>query len=352
MKAYDTILYHLEELKIPLNSPLSPEDWKDWYHYIFFDPDNNIRVLFNISFSGRPNRGEITITFQLTMPENKTSTKHINYGFLKVERWIEKPKSRLPLQFDIPDFLTVLIDKDFVDISVTNETTKFSFHFKGNPLATPMLIPELFPYGKGFIGWGFIPGFSLEGQIKKDDLTIPITKKWFCYHDHNFGRFRWGDKDVGWVWWTACLWCDTGDQYVFVFHRGNNKDLSKISKPFLFIYKNNVLKKTFVGNSVDIDFIWTKTPERIAILPGAFASVFSHRKVLTPEFIKVHAKDDLDSLHMDMFVDTKSEIILPDYQDKQYTFLKELNGKAVANLTLNKKTSNLKKGLFYAEFVH
>lgn len=352
MKQFDTILYHLEELKIPTDSELSPEDWKDWYHYILFDPENNIRILFNISFSGRPGQGEITTTFQLSMPKSGSSEKMDSYGFLKVDRWTEKPGSRSPLKFSLPDFLDVMVSKDHFKISVKRNAPKFLLELEGEPVATPLLVPELFPYGKGFIGWGFIPGVKVKGSVLNKDIKIPITHKWFCYHDHNFGRFRWGDEDVGWVWWVVTLWSGTKDEYSLVFHRGNNKDLSKIAKPFLFVYKNKVLKKTFVGKSIDIDFKWTQKPERISILPGALASVFSHRKVLTPEYIKVRASDDLDSVSVDMVIDTKLEVVLPDYQDKQYTFLKELSGKATADLSLNSIKKDLKKGLFYAEFVH
>ncbi len=352
MKPYDTILYHLEELKIPTELPLSPEDWKDWYHYILFDPESNTRILFNISFSGRPGQGEITTTFLLTTPTEDVPKRLANYGFLKVYRWLERPKSKGPLQFSLPNFLDVFISKGHFKISVKRETPKFSLELEGEPVATPLLVPELFPYGKGFIGWGFIPGISAKGHVIKGNSTISVTDKWYGYHDHNFGRFRWGDEEVGWVWWTVTMWSATEDVYSFVFHRGNNKNLSKIAKPFLFIYKNNVLRKNFVGNSIDIEFIWTQTPERIPILPGALASVFSHRKVLTPKYIKVRACDDIDSVGVDMVIDTKLEIILPDYEDKQYTFLKELSGKATAELTLNTRKQNLKKGMFYAEFVH
>ncbi len=352
MKNFDTILYHLEELKIPTHSPFSPEDWKDWYHYILFDPENNTRILFNMSFSGRPGQGEITTTLLFTAPTNDSSKKHSNYGFLKVDRWLEKPKSRSPLQVSLPNFLDVLISKDHFKISVKRETPSFSLELEGEPVATPLLVPELFPYGKGFIGWGFIAGVLAKGHILNDNIKTTITHKWYCYHDHNFGRFRWGDKDVGWVWWTVHMWSTTNDVYSFVFHRGNNKDLTKIAKPFLFIYKNHVLRKNFVGNSIDMDITWTQMPERIPILPGALASVFSHRKVLTPQHIKVRARDDIDSVCIDMIIDNKLEIILPDYQDKQYTFLKELSGKATAELTLNTRKQDLKKGVFYAEFVH
>lgn len=352
MKQFDGILYHLEELKIPINSPLSPEDWKDWYHFVLFDPEKSIKILFNISFSGRPEQGEITTTFQLSMPKEGTSTNYLNYGFLKVDPWLEKPDSRLPLNLNLPDLLKFSVDRDRYDIALNHQETKFYFKFKGHPIATPLLVPELFPYGSGFIGWGFIPGVSVSGSLLLNNKHISITKKWFCYHDHNFGRFRWGDKDVGWVWWIVTMWSKTNDLFAFVFHRGNNKDLTEKGKPFLFIYKNNTLKKTFIGKSVNIDITWTQKPEKIPILPGTMASVFSHRKVLTPNHIKVNASDDIDNLHIDMMVTTKTEIVLPDYQEKQYTFLKELNGKASTELTLNSKKYNLQKGLFYAEFVH
>lgn len=352
MKQIESVIYYLEELKIPINSEFSPEDWKDWYHYILFDPVHQIRLLFNLSFSGRPKLGQITTTVQLTFRRDDSDVDYQSYGFMKIESWEEKPKQKLPLQLSIPGLLDIELTSKFVNVKVQRSNGAFVLQFTGIPLATPILIPELFPYGSGFIGWGFIPGLAVEGELRFNDRCYPITKEWFCYHDHNFGRFRWGDEDVGWVWWVATLQTKCGTTATIVFHRGNNKNFSKIGSPYLFIYFGNELVKSFLGNSINIAFYWANEPQRLPILPGGMSSVFSHRKVLVPRQIKVKARDELDDVEIILDIEAKLEIILPDYQTKQYTFLKEMNGTAKAAFKINNRCKTCESGMFYAEYVH
>ncbi len=352
MKRIEHILYYLEELKLPIDTELSPEDWKDWYHYILFDPANAIRLLFNVSFSGRPGRGELAVTVQLTLPEAQHPGRLAHFGFLKILAWEAPPEARLPLRLSLPGLLDMELSARRVEVTVRQPQRPFTLHFRGRPAATPVLIPELFPYGDGFIGWGLIPGMELEGALHCNGRRYAITRDWFCYHDHNYGRFRWGDPDVGWVWCVAAGRDATGRRLAVVFHRGNNKDFSRIGRPYLFLYLDGELVKTFLGETVDLQFFWTAAPERLPILPGALASVFSYRKVHAPTRLEISARDDADELSVVMAVEARSEIILPDYQDKQYTFLKELNGSVRAAFRLRGQTGACENGSFYAEYVH
>lgn len=352
MKGLEQIIYYLEELKIPIDSEFSPEDWKDWYHYVLIDPDERIKLLFNISFSGRHKLGEITVTVQMTVKDDLNPSLHRNYGFMEIIAWEKKPSRRLPLELSIPGLLEMELTSKYVNAVVKHSNQNFELKFKGEPRATPILIPELFPYGSGFIGWGFIPGLQVSGQIRFGEHVYTISDDWFCYHDHNFGRFRWGDDNVGWVWWVASMQTTDGKTATFVFHRGNNKDFSKLDSPYLFVYYNDELVKAFLGQSINIHFTWTEKPERLPILPGSMATVFSHRKVLVPKQIHITAKDDVHDVELIMDIEGITEIILPDYQEKQYTFIKEMNGTAKAACNINHQTIDCAKGSFYAEYVH
>lgn len=352
MNSVEHVIHYLEELKIPIDSEYSPEDWKDWYHYVLMDPDDRIKLLFNISFSGRQKLGDITVTVQMTTQDSVNPNIHRNYGFLEVLPWEKKPSQRLPLELSIPGLLEIDLTSKYVNAVVQHSNQNFELTFKGEPRATPIMIPELFPYGTGFIGWGFIPGLMVSGHLSFNNQVYTISKDWFCYHDHNFGRFRWGDENVGWVWWVASLKTNDGKSLTFVFHRGNNKDFSRLDSPYLFVYYDDELVKAFLGQSININFSWTEKPERLPILPGSMATVFSHRKVLVPNQIHIIAKDDVHDAEVTMDVEGITEIILPDYQEKQYTFIKEMNGRAKASCKINHQKIISEKGSFYAEYVH
>ena len=352
MTGVEHIIYYLEELKIPIDSEYSPEDWKDWYHYVLIDPDDRIKLLFNVSFSGRQKLGEITVTVQATIKDDLNPSVHRNYGFMEIIAWEKKPSKRLPLELSIQGLLEMELTSKNVNTAVTHSNQNFELRFKGEPRATPIMIPELFPYGTGFIGWGFIPGLDVSGELSINGQLYTISEDWFCYHDHNFGRFRWGDENVGWVWWVASLRTTGGQDITFVFHRGNNKDFSRLDSPYLFVYYNEELVKAFLGESIKMSFTWTEKPERLPILPGSMATVFSHRKVLVPKRIHVKAKDEVHDVEVIMDIEGITEIILPDYQEKQYTFIKEMNGSAKVACKINHQKVVSEKGSFYAEYVH
>jgi hypothetical protein len=348
-------LYLLEELKIPMEDPYSPEDWKDWYHYVMFDPVTQSRLLFNICLSGRPNRGNITTTAFLTVPEQlpyqpiASLDRFYTYGFSDTIEWDMQVK-RHPLCINTGNFY-LRIDNNKAEIDVDHNKSGIRISINGVSVATPLYIPELAPFGKGFIGWGLIPGVDINGTISIGSKTISVTPDWHCYHDHNYGRFNWGD-DVGWTWFVASLKNSKGIKTTYVFHRSNNKAFTEVGVPFLFIYENNQLKKIFLGDSVDLKWDWSASPHMPPVLPGAMASLFSDRNILMPQRISIKAADDKDYMYLEMIVQNAAEMILPDYRIKQYTFLKEMTGYANSISLLNGKKTTLKDGFFYAEYVH
>ena len=349
MKIPKNVLYYLEELKIPLEPSYGPEDWKDWFHYVFFSPDHAMRLLVNISISGKKGNGIIAATCSLTIGNSTTPQ---TFAFMKTTAWEQQTMERMPVKIVVDDFIHLDINEFCSQIKIDNPRQAFSIDVKTEPLATPVLINELFPYGDGFIGWGFMPGMTSEGQFTSNENTYSINQNWFCYHDRNYGRFRWGDKSVGWIWWVARLNTTEGDEFAFVFHLGTNKDHSVTGSGYLFVYHNHVMVKTFMGAMVNLEIEWTDAPSKNPVLPGSMATLFSACKTKIPKKLIIDAKDDSDFVSIHLNSEAETEIIIPDYQYKQYTFLKEINGNAEAHLSVGMVKNKNAKGCFFAEYVH
>ncbi|MBK7937782.1 MAG: hypothetical protein IPJ82_12115 [Lewinellaceae bacterium] len=349
------ILYLLEEFKIPIVDPHCPEDWKDWYHYILYDPVSNIRLLYNLCFNGRPGTGYVTDTFFLTVPKGfvrhrlSDLSEMETYGFARNMDWNKENLVVQPLRFETDDILFSICD-DNTRLSVANPQSHTSFNLQGQPFATPIYVPELAPYGNGFIGWGVVPGFKMRGKIRLGLRLIEVDESWFCYHDRNFGRFNWGN--IGWSWFVLNAKDKEGRVWTYVFHRGNDNAFNKIGSPILFVYCEHKMKKVFLGEGVDIQFVWSKKEEMPPVLPGAMASVFGDRSILAPVSVSVKAADETDYVALKMIVQTHTEMIVPDSEKKQYTFIKELSGHANAIQFFDQRKSACKNGFFYAEHVH
>lgn len=76
-----SLINQIESLRIPLDDPESPLDWKDWYHYILIHPKTGMRILVNITLMGRPQRGEIQVSLIINSPNYLLPPIPTNTGF-------------------------------------------------------------------------------------------------------------------------------------------------------------------------------------------------------------------------------------------------------------------------------
>ena len=355
MTINDQQIFLMEEFKIPFLDPFCPGDWKDWYHYILYNPVTKARLLYNLCFNGKPGSGYVADTLFLTLPKGFVQ-HHVSdaalmetYGFARNIKWEENDLMTDPLKYYKDEIAFSVYDK-LTCINVSNISSGIAINISGKPVATPVYLPELAPYGNGFMGWGVIPGFQMEGDILIGNKKIIVDKNWYCYHDRNFGRFNWGN--IGWTWFVLNAIDGKGKEWTYILHRSNNKDYSKKGAPLLFVYRENKLKKIFLGATIDIQLRWEKTDNIPPILPGAMASVFSDRSIFMPKQIIVIARDEKDNVFIKMDINTQSELIVSDNETKQYTFLKELSGQASSKHLFNNIKTICREGFFYAELVH
>lgn len=351
----DQLTHLMEELKIPFLHPACPEDWKDWYHYILYDPVSRIRFLYNLCFTGRPESGYVTETCFLTLPRGylysrvSDATKMETFGFALNLHWGSGDLQADPLYYRT-DGIRFSIKENRTFLSIHHPQSAISVNLYGEPAATPVYVPELAPYGNGFIGWGVIPGFNMEGNIGISGKNIRITDRWYCYHDRNFGRFNWGH--IGWVWFVMNAKDQQGQPWTYVLHRSNDNMDTNFRSPILFAYYKGKLKKIFLGNAVNIKLIWQQQDEVPPVLPGAMASLFSGRSVRMPSQLIIRATDERDYVYLKMDVETHTELIVPDNEKKEYTFIKELSGTAAGTQFFGNTKSICRNGFFYGEHVH
>lgn len=356
MTSKEETIYLLEEFKIPYLNEFCPDDWKDWYHYILHDPETGILFLYNLCFNGKPETGYITESVFLTLPSTfntrqlAPTPKAGTYGYARNRKWEKGDLVTSPTSFHSDDISFSITFPGDVAFSTSNLQAGISFQLTGTPIATPVYVPELAPYGSGFIGWGVIPGYRMEGKIIIDNKLITVNSAWYCYHDRNFGRFHWGE--IGWTWFVFNAVDNYFESWTYVLHRNNNTNHTKFGSPVLFVYHKNTLHKIFFGTTIEITISWAKGDKLIPILPGALASIFNNRRILAPKTIKIDASDGKDEVNIIMSINTFTELIVPDNRKKQYTFIKELSGSARSSQFLNNKKTSCSKGFFYAELVH
>ena len=345
----------LEEFKIPFDDPHCPTDWKDWYHYILYDPNTGIRILYNICFNGRPELGFITDVFFITVPKNflhnnmSDPSDEETYGFSRCVGWEKGDLSVKPMNFQTRDISFKILGSQSI-MTIENKDLNISFSLLGRAKSTPIYLPECYPYGKGFVGWGVAANYKMGGNIEIGNRLITITDAWYSYHDRNFGRFNWGD--IGWTWFVVSMIDQSGHSWVYVLHQSNNPDHTKVGSPILYIYKQNRLIKIFLDQTIYVQVDWSDYTETPVILPGSMASVFSDRNVLSPKRLSVTAKDERHSVRLSLKVSTHTELIVPDSEERKFTYLKELSGTIEVEQSIYEQEVQSDNGFFYAEIVH
>ncbi|EDZ91681.1 hypothetical protein AmaxDRAFT_5558, partial [Limnospira maxima CS-328] len=83
---------------------------------------------------------------------------------------------------------------------------------------------------------------------------------------------------------------------------------------------------------------------------GNYALLFSDRLLQTPSAWKLSPLMTQDQLLIEIDFESVVELIVPDNQQRQYTFIEELTGRAAVTLQLGEKTW-LATGLVYGEYV-
>ncbi|HAZ47722.1 MAG TPA: hypothetical protein DCZ55_25490 [Cyanobacteria bacterium UBA11371] len=350
----EQLLARVEALRIPLDDPASPIDWKDWYHFLLLDRQGKVRILVNITLIGRPGKGEIQVSFLVNIakeelaPEYQIDVNLPTFGTAFSLEWEPDMVRQNPLRIQAEGILLEINGKHSI-IEVQDERMQLSIRLQGEAQAAPLLVTEDTPFGSGFIGWGLVPGLQLTGELSVGGQNFSIEPDWYSYHDRNFGRFRWGE-DIGWEWFVAFATCDDGRQITLVLDQPSNKDHSRKGLPYIFVYLDNELHKIFLGSSLLINWNWSPDPLLPVRLPGNMASLFSDRTIKVPQTMQVEATDLQERLLLTVDFDTAIELVVPDNQDRQYTFIEEVTGTIEVSLFLPGETLQA-KGLIYGEYV-
>lgn len=354
MSSDEQILARVEALRIPLDDSDSPLDWKDWYHFVLLDLDSGVRSLVNINLMGRPGQGEIQVSFLVNIPNELISPSLqrdrpvASFGTTFSVEWKPDMVRPSPLLVQGKGFHLEINGKNAA-VQVQDDRAQLSIRFQTEAEATPLLVTEDSPFGSGYIGWGLVPGLQVVGELSVCGQNFKINQNWFCYHDRNFGRFRWGE-DIGWEWFVASFRCNGHSKLTFVLDWRTNKDHSQSGMPYIFIYLDNKLCKVFLGASLQINWEWSPDPILPARLPGIMASLFSDRTLKMPQALQITAADEQDHLLLKVDFDAAIELVIPDNQARQYTFIAEVTGKTEVNLSLKGEVLR-SNGLIYAEYV-
>jgi hypothetical protein len=289
--------------------------YKEWLHVNIIDRDAGIVGLVNASLHGDPDDPRSMSTGAALL--------HID-GI----GWVGNAATRSFAEARLGTSSIALVDVGIVVephrgrvlASASMPMHRFALEIEMHAESQPFSFSDPFPFGSGWMSWYGVPRLSVRGRASFDGRELSLDRA-IGYHDHNWGRFRWGD-DARWE-WSVMLGADGSS---FVFARATSRDLQQITGGPMLVADTPQGRRVFGGPTVEFS-----TCERLEVplrrMPGALAAL--HQDWMQPPLPRravIHAGDGIDRLALEITFDAAAQIITADSLEPKYGFVHELSG--------------------------
>lgn len=195
------------------------------------------------------------------------------------------------------------------------------------PAAADIVVEEPLPFGSGWISWRAVPRLTAQGWLQVAGTPVDISTA-SVYHDHNWGRWRWGD-DAGWDWGTV-LAPDGGPSIVLFrptrrARRGGDPGVSvhvagrqvRFSGPSVYVLRSG----RYAGP--------------VHRVPGAAAALRGdRRRPVVPASVRLVAGGREAGVEVEWTVDAVAQIVCAEPAVPGQAFIHELCGRATYDVRL------------------
>jgi hypothetical protein len=300
-----------------LASSLDPEAplYKDWLHLNLFDPASGLVGILNVALQGPPRephaRAVGTALVHLpgrgwlgnveTAGIDDAAVHEDGVGLRHVALALDPGAGVVMASARLPD--------DGLNVEVTAQLS--------GPTHS---VPWRMALGSGWISWFAAPRLRPRGHVETGERLIDLGAA-AAYHDHNWGRWRWGD-DLGWEW--GCFADEDGGP-VFVYTRTTDRDHRRRDRALLLVHAGG-RRRMFAGATVAVDYAGQLElpPRRV---PGALAALHGDRaRPLLPAEVELRADDGHDFVRLRFQARAAAQIVTAEPTAPGYGFIHEVAG--------------------------
>lgn len=181
-------------LRAPIFAPARPGGFKEWHHFVVHGRGGRFLVNFSLT-------DQTTDAAHPRLVPRVIVIAHDGRWSGSVQPY---PQSRLTISADLGDIsiggnrMTVGADGYHVTLDLPEQNVAGELEFTSD--SKPFVVNNQ-PVGDGRMSWLFVPRLRVRGWLRTGDREHRFADD-LAYHDHNWGRFRWGE-DFGWTWGTV-----------------------------------------------------------------------------------------------------------------------------------------------------
>jgi hypothetical protein len=304
-----------DRLRPPSSLDLTAGAYKDWLHVNLFDFEREQIALVNVSLHGDPDDARSLAAGAVLLGDVVAGWRgHVEVASARDARLAQG-------EIDVDDVAAVALDEASGGLSFRGSLPGDGFDVDASaaPAAVPIVAEAPTPFGSGWIAWRATPRMTFTGRVGSDARTRPADDM-AVYHDHNWGRWFWGD-DLGWE-WGAFL---TPDAAAFVTTRPTDR----AHRDGMTALRAHVGTQTrsFHPRTVESRLAGRLEPPPVRV-PGAMAALHSVRTRPTlPAEIAVVADDGYDRVELGASLVHAAQIVVAEPSRPGYTFIHELLGR-------------------------
>ncbi|MGH7528038.1 MAG: hypothetical protein ACREMX_15195 [Gemmatimonadales bacterium] len=321
----------------PLLDP-SAAAYKDWLHLNLFDPTSGAIGICNASLHGAPSDPRsLVIGAALVHLADLGWVGNVEVAGFREARIgtasIALERVAIGTDGDARVLASALLPLDGLHLAVTARAR-----------TPPIDIEYPTPFGEGWIAWYVLPRLEVRGTLIAAGRRLELEHA-TAYHDHNWGRWHWGD-DVGWE-WGACA--ATGTTATLVLSRATDRS-HRIATGALLHVEIAGERRVFGAPSLRIHLSGRlATPPRR--VPGALAALHQDRVAPPlPGRIVVDADDGIDGAEIEFTPRAALQLIAADPARRGYGFIHEMVGGFTARCRIGGRAYDL-HGLAVFEYV-
>jgi len=328
--------------RAPVLAAARPTGFKEWHHFVVHG--RGVRLLINFSlFNEGSGANEIRLAPRVIV------IAHDDNWSGAIERFDERD---LNVSADLSELtiggnrMSVLADGYRVTIDLPDKDIRGELHFTSP--SRPFVVRNQ-PLGDGRINWLFVPRLRAEGWLSVNGHEHRMEND-LAYHDHNWGRFWWGD-DFSWTWGTI-LPTESDDPWSMVFLQTTDRGRLRCLTQALYVWHHDEPAAIFRHAAVQTRSVGLLDNAADCTLPPPMRLLLDGEVPGVPARLDITATRAGDSVHAEFHAHSYARLAQPsEVRLDQSTVLCEASGTARVSGSIRGESMDfVGTGVF--EFLH
>lgn len=315
-------------MRTPTVGFADPNGFKEWHHFVIHAPGCRVLINFSLNNENSPGRG-------FRQAPRVIVIAHDDEWRGGIQRFADR---ELAISSCLGDLrignsrMRIGRDGYQVDIDLPEQDILGELRFTS--VSRPFVVNNQ-PVGSGRMSWLFVPRLHASGRLRIGGREYRFEDD-IAYHDHNWGRFWWGD-DFGWEWATV-LPRDAAQPWSLVFLRMTDRRRHRYLAQALYVWHHDEPAAIFRHASVRVRSVGVLGRPADCVLPPPMRLLLDGDVPGVPECVDVTASRAGDTVHVEFRPQSYARLAQPSEMSLTgSTVLCEANGTAEVTGSINGK---------------